>query len=165
VRRAIAHAIDPALIDERAEDGQGMPTSELFGPWSEWHTDVDGPAYDPDLARELLEEAKADGYDGRLDYVVLNEPKDAAIAQTVAALLEAVGFYVDVQVLAGMADLLGRVYVDYDFDLAHAGIGLYESIPDLGLESTTFSDVRSNTAGYADAQMDELILEFQQAPE
>lgn len=33
VRRAIAHAIDPALIDERAEDGQGMPTSELFGPW------------------------------------------------------------------------------------------------------------------------------------
>ncbi len=163
VRQAIAHAIDPDLIDERVEEGQGLPGSELFGKTSTWHTDEAGPDFDPDKARELLDEAKADGYDGTLGYVVLNEPKDFAIGQTVSTLLEAVGFEVDLQPQASATDLLGKVYADHDFDLAHAGIGLYESIIDLGLESTTFSTSPSNIVGYSDEQMDELILELQQA--
>ncbi|MDJ0113288.1 ABC transporter substrate-binding protein, partial [Rhodococcus erythropolis] len=83
VRQAIGYALDTTLIDQRVENGEGLPGSELFGPTSQWHVDTPGIAYDPEKAKELLNQAKADGYDGTLDYVVLSEPKDHAIGLAV----------------------------------------------------------------------------------
>lgn len=165
VRQAISHAIDPDLIDQRAEEGQGLPGSELFGQTSQWHTDVAGPVYDPAKATELLNQAKADGYDGRLKYTVLNEPKDQAIGLAVQSLLQAVGFTVDIVYANNAGDLLNSVYVKHEFDLAHAGIGLYESIPDAGLQSVLSSTSLRNTAGYANPEMDGLLKELQAAPD
>ncbi len=163
VRKAIALALDPEQIDQRAEKGEGMPTSDVFGPSSQWHPDVSGPAFDPDQAKKLLQEAEADGYDGTLDYVYLNEPKDQAIALAVQALLQNVGFTVNVHPATSAADIVTGVYVKHDFDLAHAGLGFYESIPDLGLQSTLQTGSPANTAGYSDPQMDALIGRFRAA--
>ena len=163
VRQAIAYAIDSEQIDQRVEDGLGLPGSEMFGTTSQWHTDTPGIAYDPAKATELVDEAKADGFDGNLTYVVLNEPKDQAIGLAVQALLQSVGFTVDIQLQNNAGDLLKRVYVDKDFDVAHAGLGFYESIPDIGLDSTLNSTSRSNTSGYANPEMDQLLLDLQQA--
>ncbi len=69
VRQAMAYAIDPATIDQRARGGQGMPGAELFQSWSRWHNDVAPLPPDQAKARELLEAAKADGYDGVVRYV------------------------------------------------------------------------------------------------
>ena len=162
VRQAIGYALDPELIDQRAENGEGLPGSELFGKTSQWHVDTPGIAYDPAKAKELLTQAKADGYNGKLNYIVLSEPKDHAIGLAVQSLLQAVGFEVNLILANNAGDIVQNVYVKNDFDLAHAGIGLYESIPDLGLFSTTNSTSKSNTAGYANPAMDQLIAELQQ---
>lgn len=151
------------MIDQRVENGEGLPGSELFGPTSQWHVDTPGIAYDPEKAKELLNQAKADGYDGSLDYVVLSEPKDHAIGLAVQSLLQAVGFEVNLILANNAGDIVQNVYVKHDFDLAHAGIGMYESILDLGLFSTTNSTSMANTAGYANPAMDQLIADLQQA--
>ncbi|QDQ96886.1 ABC transporter substrate-binding protein [Tomitella fengzijianii] len=160
VRKAIAMALNPEQIGQRAEKGEGIPTSDIFAKSSRWHPDVPGVAFDPDQAKKLLDEAKADGYDGTLDYVFLNEPKDHAIALAVQALLQKVGFTVNMHGATSAADIITGVYVQHDFDIAHAGLGFYESIPDLGLQGVLQSDSPSNTAGYADPQMDALIAKF-----
>ena len=82
----------------------------------------------PEKAKERLNQAKADGYDGSLDYVVLSEPKDHAIGLAVQSLLQAVGFEVNLILANNAGDIVQNVYVKHDFDLAHAGIGMYESI-------------------------------------
>lgn len=163
VRQAIAHALDTALIDERAESGQGLPGTAFFGPTSRWHGDVAGVAYDPDKARELLAAAKADGYDGKLNYRFLQEPKDRAIGLAVQSLLQAVGFEVTNMPATDVSAMIADVYVKNDFDLAHAGIGLYDSIPVLGMEPTFNSKSTGNFAGYANPEMDALLLDLQQA--
>ncbi|WP_247596040.1 MULTISPECIES: ABC transporter substrate-binding protein [unclassified Rhodococcus (in: high G+C Gram-positive bacteria)] len=163
VRQAIAYALDPELIDQRAENGEGLPGSELFGPTSLWHTDTPGVAYDPAKATELVTQAKADGFSGTLDYVVLSEPKDQAGGLAVQSLLQAVGFEVNIIPVNNVVDLGMKVYVKHDFDLSHSGMGLYEAIPDLGLYSTVNSQSRSNTAGYVNPDMDKLLLDLQHA--
>ncbi|MDN5759199.1 MAG: ABC transporter substrate-binding protein [Tomitella sp.] len=160
VRKAIAMALDTEQIDQRAEKGEGIPTPDAFGATSRWHPDVPGVAFDPDQARALLDEAKADGYDGSLDYVFLNEPKDHSIALAVQSLLQSVGFTVTMHSATSAADIVNGVYVQHEFDLAHAGLGFYESIPDLGLQGVLQSESPSNTAGYADPEMDALIAKF-----
>lgn len=161
VRQAIAYALDTKLIDERTENGAGLPGSQLFGVTSQWHTETPGVAYDPAKATHLLDQAKADGFDGTLNYVVLNEPKDHAVGLAVQSLLQAVGFQVNIILMNNAGDVIQNVYVKHDFDLAHAALGLYESIPDLGLDSTTNSKSRSNTSGYANPDMDQLIIDLQ----
>lgn len=163
VRKAIALAMDPDLVDQRFEGGEGLPTSELFGPESRWHPDTSGPAYDPDQARALLTQAEDDGYDGTLDYVYLNAGKDARIAQAVQSLLENVGFTVTMDPATSAADIITGVYGKHDYDIAHAGMGMYEAIPDLGLQHL-YSESAGNTAGYADEEMDDLIARFRTAP-
>ncbi|MFE4498515.1 ABC transporter substrate-binding protein [Rhodococcus sp. NPDC056743] len=163
VRQAIAYALNPDLIDQRAENSEGLPGSELFGSTSRWHIDTPGIAYDPAKATELVTQAKADGFSGTLNYVVLNEPKDQAGGLAVQSLLQAVGFEVNIIPVNNAADLSLKVYVKHDFDLSHSGMGLYEAIPDLGLYSTVNSQSRSNTAGYANTDMDNLLLELQHA--
>ena len=163
VRQAIGHALDTDLIDQRAENGGGLPGSALFGDTSQWHTDTPGIAYDPEKAKELLAAAQADGYNGELSYVVLNEPKDQAIGLAVQSLLQAVGFKVNIVLANNAGDIIQNVYVKKDFDLAHAGLGMYESIIDLSLDSTTNSTSMSNTGGYANPEMDQLIVDLQRA--
>ena len=163
VRQAMGYATDPKLINERVDAGKGLASKELFYTDSAWHTDVNALAYDPEKAKQLLAAAKKDGYDGALKYVVLQEPRDRAIGLVVQSLLQAVGFTVTIVPANSAADVVGQVYVKKDFDLAHAGLGLYESIPFLGLYTTLQSKSNSNTAGYADPTMDRLLDELQAA--
>src|SRR5690606_35477806 len=70
VRQAIQMAIDPELVNDRANEGAGVPSSALFPETSSLTQDgVEGLAHDPDAARALVEEAKADGFDGKTGYV------------------------------------------------------------------------------------------------
>ncbi len=129
VRRAIALAIDPELVGQRGDNGLGLPGKAMFNDLSRWATDVEGVPFDPDAARKLLDEAKADGYDGKLNYIVLQEPSEQAIGLAVQSLLQAVGFTVNIINANNAGDIVKQVYVQRDYDMAHAGIGLYEAIP------------------------------------
>ncbi|WP_127782361.1 ABC transporter substrate-binding protein [Rhodococcus sp. X156] len=163
VRQAIAYATSPTAVDDRVDEGKGRPSSGLFDPSSQWAGDVKPVAHDPEKAKQLLAEAKKDGYNGELKYVVLQEPRDRAIGLAVQAQLQAVGFTVTIMPANSAEDVVNNVYIKRDFDLAHAGLGLYEDIPFLGLYTTLQSASPSNVVGYKDAQMDTLLGELQAA--
>nr|MBM4733048.1 ABC transporter substrate-binding protein [Prescottella equi] len=163
VRRAIALAIDPELVGQRGDNGLGLPGKAMFNDLSRWATDVEGVPFDPDAARKLLDEAKADGYDGKLNYIVLQEPSEQAIGLAVQSLLQAVGFTVNIINANNAGDIVKQVYVQRDYDMAHAGIGLYEAIPYLGLDTTLSATSTANFAGYSNPQMEVLLDKLQAA--
>ncbi len=154
VRKAMAYAIDPAVIDKRAQSGEGLPGSEIFQDWSTWHSDTDAVAPDADAARRLLGEAKQDGYDGTVHYVGVQSPQAQQTALAVEAMLESVGFNVTVDLVNSTTDMVRKLYVDHDYDLARAGNGLLDPAPVLRLYAGLHSDSSNNASGFASPEMD-----------
>src|SRR5690606_28430055 len=75
VRKAVAYAIDVDALDERVNDGEGLPTSAVIVDASRHYQGLDGPPYDPAQARQLLDEVKREtGWDGHLGMVCGNTP-------------------------------------------------------------------------------------------
>lgn len=163
VRKAIAHGIDPQLIDERANDGRGLVGSTILPETSRWDAGAEGLAFDPELATALLNEAKADGFDGDLAYLATAEPAAEAAALAVQASLNSVGFNVTIEYATSVTELVRKLYVDQDFDLTRSGDGLLDETPYLRLYSSLGSDSRNNASGYADPEMDALLLQVKSA--
>lgn len=100
IRRAIQYAIDRELLID-VIDGMGIPVMTRITPptlgWDERFYDQVG-VYDPERARELLDEA---GYDGEpLTFhtsTVSLYQRD--VAQAITAMLQAVGFNIDLQIM------------------------------------------------------------------
>lgn len=166
VRRAIALAIDPDALNQRTSAGRNPAGSSMFPEGSKWHNpDVPGVAYDPDQARTLLGEAKADGYDGKLTLASINEESARNAALGIQAALNAIGFDVEIVYATSVTDMTKRLYVDRDYDLARSGTNLIDSAPFLRLYGTLGSDSFNNAAGYKNPEMDALLLQLQSAPD
>ncbi|MDT0200831.1 ABC transporter substrate-binding protein [Nocardioides sp. AE5] len=163
VRQALALAFDPTIYLERTANGAGDPSKTLIGPDSEWSTGVEPMAVDPEAAKKLVEEAKADGFDGKVTIVGNNQPASQAGAQAMKAMFEAVGFEVTLDLVTNIADQVQKIYVDHDFDIAAAATSIHDEDVAGRLHSalSTYSPV--NVGGYASAEMDALIAEVQQA--
>lgn len=164
VRQAIQLAIDPELVNERANDGAGVVSSSLFPETSRLHQeDVAGLPYDPDAARELVEAAKADGFDGKITYLQGSSPQQRAIGLAIKAQLDAVGFETKTEFLASITDLISRVVVDGDYDMSTWGLSWRDSAPYARMFGINHS---AGGIGYGTAtssEMDQLIEDFQAA--
>lgn len=163
VRRAIAMATDPALYNERVDKGEGIASNEVFPSESRWSNPATPPEADLDAATALVEEAKADGFDGELVYLDDSDPRSQNEALVVKAMLERVGFKVTTEATASVADKMQRLYVDHDFDLATGGLAVTESDPFHRLFSGLSSTSYANLTGYADEEMDALLADLQAA--
>ncbi|CBH47626.1 ABC transporter substrate-binding protein [Rhodococcus hoagii] len=164
VRRAIALGIDPEALNQRVNGGKGPAGSAMFPEGSKWHNeDVQGVTYDPDQARELLSQAKADGYNGKLTYVAINEEASRQGALAAQAALNSIGFDVEVAYANSVTDLTRRVYVDRDFDIARSGASLIDAAPLLRLYGSLGSTSSNNAAGYNSPEMDALLVKLQTA--
>lgn len=161
VRQAIALTMDPKLFLERTAQGKGMPTKSLIGSHSRWATGAEEPAVDPDRAEQLVQEAKADGFDGRITLSVNSSHASQAGGQTAKALLEAVGFAVDIYVSPSIADTTKKVYVENDFDLVVAAVGVRDEDLYGRLASILGSGSAGNVSGYSDPRVDELLTQLQ----
>lgn len=161
VRQAIAHAFDNEAYLARAANGAGIPSKSIFADTSPWSTGVEPREFDQEKARTLLEEAKADGYDGKLSFVAAADPTAQQAAVQLEAQLEAVGFDVTVEGIDNIADLTRRVYVDHDFDLAQGATSIGDEDPYGAMSEWLFSQSPTNGAGYASKEMDRLLTEFQ----
>ena len=73
IRQALALATDPVALDNRLNEGKGLPGQVIFQDTSRWHNDVAPIGVDTAKAKQLLDEAKADGYDGKITYLTLQE--------------------------------------------------------------------------------------------
>jgi peptide/nickel transport system substrate-binding protein len=158
IRQAVAHAVDQSVVDERAAGGAGLPTNTIVADDSPISPGVDGPAADPDQASELVEEAKADGWDGSISLVCGDSTPDQGI--TLEAQLEAVGFDVELDQVP-TTDLVQRVFVDHDYELACSGAGVSEASPAVRLER--FFGSGNALTGFGDEGFDAALRELKAA--
>lgn len=164
VRQAMAYAIDPVAIDDRVNNGIGIPGSEVFMPWSRWHGQVAPIAVDTAKATDLLNAAKADGYNGKLLFATTSDPSSRAQALSVQAQLQSVGFEVEIAYDASPTDLTRRMYVDKNYDLSRGGPSVAEQEPYSRLVSNLSSTSPSNALGFKDTEVDALLEKVKTAP-
>lgn len=163
VRQAINHAIDPAVVAERVNGGAGLPGRNIYSPSAPYYEDVETSDFDPEKAKALLDDAKADGYDGKIVYIGQSDQASQTQAVTVEAMLEAVGFTVETDLLRNVADQTQRIYVTHDYDLAVAAMSVPDEDPYSRLATNLNSQSPQNPSGYANPEMDELIAKLQGA--
>ncbi|WP_312528879.1 ABC transporter substrate-binding protein [Paracoccus sp. (in: a-proteobacteria)] len=102
VRRALNMAIDrQAFVGTLVPEGTELATAVFPPPTLGWNKDVAVPAFDPEGAKKLLAEAKADGVpvDTKLTLVArtANFPNVTEIMEAIQQMLQDVGFTVDLQ--------------------------------------------------------------------
>ncbi|SEK70757.1 peptide/nickel transport system substrate-binding protein [Blastococcus sp. DSM 46786] len=162
VRQALALAVDPSVLNERVFGGVDIASKALFSDLSRWHAeDVEITPLDVEQARALVEEAKADGFDGTIRYLGNASPGGRDQALALQAMLENAGFTVETELLQSTADIIQRVFVSRDYDLSQAGLSITEEDPFQRLYSSFHSESLSSASGYANPEMDALITELQ----
>ena len=160
VRQALALATDPVALDNRLNEGKGLPGQVIFQDSSRWHNDEAPIGVDPAKAKQLLDEAKADGYDGKITYLTMQENSAQAMALALQSMANAVGFDFQIEYVNSVADVVKRLYVDRDFDMSTGSANLPEADPFERLYSNLKTGGRNNATSFSDAQMDTLLDEL-----
>lgn len=161
VRQAVGAAIDPKQIDTRANNGVGAPGSELFQKDFNWDPGVPGPKYDPEAAKKLVAEAKAEGWDGKIRMLYSNGQFAVDVAQVTATLLQAVGFTVDVDTSKDTTAQVVQVSTQKDFDLTGWGTNLTNDDGYIAaLAQNLSSTSTSNRVGYKNDAVDKAIKDL-----
>lgn len=160
VRQAIAMAIDIDLLRDDLGNGKGLWTKQFLGLMPQLDTTVDGVGYDPDAAAALVEEAKADGYDGKIELTCNATPERERTATAVQAQLNAVGFDVSIDRVPSQADTIKKYQQDGTFELACYGFSFQGQMPFAELSNVLRP---GNTLGYEDSEIEDILLEFRQA--
>lgn len=164
VREAIALAVDPAVLNQRVYGGVDLASKALFSDLSQWHAaDVEPVPQDVERARQLVEQAKADGFDGTIGYVGNSSPGGRDLALAVQAMLESAGLKVKTELLQSTADIIQRVFVSRDYDMSQSGLSVSEEDPFQRLYTSFHSKSAVNASGYANPEVDALITELQAA--
>jgi peptide/nickel transport system substrate-binding protein len=163
VRQAMQLALDVDAIDQRAFKGSGLASSAIFPPFSQWHNDVAPLGHDADRARELLSQARADGYNGTVKYLTYASQARQDIALSVKAMLESVGFTVETEVLPTVGQQISRVAVNKDYDVAGWGMSWREAGPYGRMFATLHSQGNATVGVATSPEMDALIEQFQTA--
>ena len=166
VRQAMAYAIDPDVINDRAWGGEGWPGKGLINEASAQLPPTEGLPYDPERARELLDEYKAEtGWDGTIGAIAASTPpsnREAGIV--VAAQLEAVGFKVEANFDMQVIPLITAVSTDQNFELV-ASWGFIQPERDLynGLRSWMSPTLGGYQNGYTSEAYDAALAKVREA--
>jgi peptide/nickel transport system substrate-binding protein len=161
VRQAVAAAIDPKQINTRANNGVGLPGSEVFQKGFNWDPGVPGPKYDLDLAKKLVAEAKAEGWDGRIRMLYSNGQFAVDVAQTTASMLQAAGFTVDVDTSKDTTAQVTQVATRRDFDLSGWGTNITNDDGYIAALAQNLSSTSpSNRVGLKNTAVDKAIQDL-----
>lgn len=163
VRRAINLAINAGTYLDRGTGSSELADRSLMADFSTWSTDVPPVENDLEEAKALLEEAKADGFDGEVRYLGQSDATSKSGAVAIKAMLEAVGFEVTLDLVNTIADQVKKIYVDGDFDLALGSTSISDADPYSRLFVALHSTSGANPGRYANPEMDELLAELKTA--
>lgn len=165
LRQALFLAMDADELNLRANEGTGLATKSLLDSRSRYYDESlfgEFPT-DVDRARELVEEVKAEGnWDGSIRLHCHNAPSRIDWAIAAEALLENVGFEVEVINNGTIQDMIGAVLINADYDLACWGFNLSDDAPYIPVLQHTCTS-RSNRTGYCDENMDAAIAQLRAA--
>ncbi len=162
VRQAIVHAIDRQAITESVLTGQTeIVNSPIIGPdWMGTPEGLNEYPFDPDKARQLLEEA---GWDSSQNFDILLQQAGNRITEVYAAIIQQqladVGINLNIVPLE-TPEFTRRYVQEPDFDIAFNEGGLFRSDPNFSanfFRSTSFTPDGANFAHYANPEVDELF--------
>jgi len=141
--------------------GKGpFPTSAIIPEGSVYYTGAEGPAYDPDRARELVQETIAEGvWDGSFSFLHQGTAVQTEMGIVMEALWEAVGM--DVTIDAD-PNALSRMILEPNFEVATLGFAITQPHPFTNL-SNLYCDNPVNRTGYCDPEMDAALDELSAA--
>jgi peptide/nickel transport system substrate-binding protein len=163
VRQAIAAAIDPRVVNDRAFGGTAQAGSELFQSTFPWDPKVSGPKYDVEVAKKLVAEAKAAGWNGNVRLACTSSQSGNNTALAVQTMLQAAGMTVDVSMGVGTATQLA-VTTTKDFDLACWGLAIGPDHSALwALAQNLASNSASNRVGFNSPTVDQALRDLRVA--
>jgi peptide/nickel transport system substrate-binding protein len=165
VRQAVFAALDIAQIDQRANNGKGIPATSVYDTSFPWNPNVTVPKADPAKAKQLVQEAKSAGWDGKIRLSCTNTPQRQGTAIAVQTQLTAAGFEVDMtRSNLDVNQVIADVITNKNYDLACWGAS---TTPDdyayVQLDSLLRSTSGSNRTGYKSATMDAALNEAKKA--
>jgi peptide/nickel transport system substrate-binding protein len=163
VRQAIAAAIDPKVIDQRANQGKGLPGSELLQKDFPWYPgdDVGAPKYDPELAKKLVAEAKAEGWDGKVRLLYSNAQFSVDVSLATETMLRQVGMDPIVDTTKDTTAQVLQVTRQRDFEISGWGTSIAgDDGAAAALAQNLESTSPSNRVGYKNPIVDEALKEF-----
>lgn len=164
VRKAMQLAIAPEMIRTRVYDGHGIASARIFPEYSRWYAeDVEALEPDMDEAKKLAEEAMADGFDGKITYLDSNTSAARDAGQVVKSALESIGFEVDIELLPTVTDLINRMAVERDYDIAGWGLNYREADPYSKLFTTLHSSATQTYGMPTSPEMDAALEKLQGA--
>jgi peptide/nickel transport system substrate-binding protein len=164
VREAAVLAFDEEVVNQRAYQGELDAAKTLVLPGGRFYSDEIEPVpTDTERAQELVDEAKADGWDGTIEILCAENPPASEVAIAIEGMWEAVGMDVEVRTLP-QSDQIGEV-VQGNFDAACWG---YNSDAATGITSflrNLQSESASNRQSYVSEEMDAALLDLLAAPD
>ena len=149
IRQAIALAVDPIQLDQRMNQGTGLPGYEFFVKGSRF--DVGPMAQtNAEQAKTLVEAVKREkNWDGTIAVSCLAEQATGQPFVTgVATMLNAVGFKAS-QDLKPSTEYITNVQTTRNYDVACWGFNVADEAPEAGLSRHVLSVAGGNTGGNA----------------
>jgi peptide/nickel transport system substrate-binding protein len=157
-------AFDPKAWNERVYQGNGITGTQMFQESFPWDPKVPGPKYDPEQAKKLVTEAKAEGWNGTVRLLFTNSPVDANAAVALDGMLRAVGINTVVDTSKESTAQQAIVVGSKDFDLARWGTATGPDDSALwSMAQNLDSTSSSNRVGFKSAAVDQALKDLRVA--
>jgi peptide/nickel transport system substrate-binding protein len=165
VRQAIAASIDPKVIDQRSNDGKGLPGLELLQSDFRWYpTSTTTPKYDPDLAKKLVAEAKAAGWNGKVRLLSNSSPTGSGFGLAAQAMMQGAGIEVALDITKDTTATVAQVTTQRDYDLASWGFAITsDDGAAMAIAQNFASTSTSNRMGFKSAIVDQALKDLRAA--
>ena len=151
-RKAVAHALDRDLINDRLTGGLGQPTSALLAESSRFYDGQRGPDYDQELASELVEELKAEGdWNGDVTLLTNTSPENIETGVIIKALLDAVGFNVTLENVP-QSQQAARLF-GHDYEMTIGGLNPSDADPSASFTAYVTPGGPTNNSGVDNAEL------------
>ena len=130
VRQAVSFAIDPKVIDQRAQNSTGFPGGSFFQTGSKWKSSAPVNTYDVEQAKKLVQTVKAEGkWDGTVRVNCSASQTNMAIA--VQTMLQAAGFTVNLDSGQQTAGHINTITNQKKFDVGCWGFSMADEAPEV----------------------------------
>jgi peptide/nickel transport system substrate-binding protein len=156
VRQALALALDTESMDEVIFDGTADSAGNPLSPESSFFAeDAEFPTYDPDRARELVEEIEAEQGPLEIEFSCYTEPSRVQLTEMVEQMWEQVGITVETVLKDQRSQVLDILQKNYM--VGCYSMGSSNRDPDLQLYANFHSESPSSSSGYASDEMDQAL--------
>ncbi|NPC97338.1 ABC transporter substrate-binding protein [Nocardioides sp. zg-DK7169] len=159
IRQALMHALDVDVINQRTAEGVGLVSTGILNDLSRWDLEAEPLEHDVEKAKELVEAAKADGFDGTISFKGVAKVSET-MGVTLQGLLSEVGLEVSLDYVPSVTDLVNDIYVTNDFDMVIWSFGMPDRAVYPELYEKVHSSARGNSGASSDPELDRLIEEL-----